>query len=298
MSKSRELPTQERLRELFDYRNGELYNKTDRVRSPKGSMSGTPISFGIQLSVDGIHHYANQLIWIWHNGNIPAGMYIHRINLNIFDSRIENLRLATRADITRSIGLPIHNTSGFKGVTHHPTSGWIAQIKVNQKRKYLGRFNTKEEAHAAYCAAADKYHGEFANYGTPRQYIRPPRKDAPPSSGQMTEGAGATGMDTMAQGANEANHSVSLTDNAPAVQAPAPVAVRAEKRQTAAVDEATGTRFCKRCNSHRGADGGTYLADSINRRYWVCQPCTDSYQAQRASSQAVGIESDAGRAQP
>lgn len=289
-----EMPTQARLRELFDYDSGELYNKIARWRSQKGKRVGGTHCTGIHLSVDGVRCYAHQLIWIWHNGAIPARMCIYRINLNVFDNRIENLRLATKADISRSSGLPIHNTSGFKGITFHPqTGGWGAQIKVYQKRKYLGRYSTKEEAHTAYCAAAVKYHGEFANFGTPRQYDRPPEKDAPPSSGQMTEGAGATDLDSMAQGANEANHSVALADNAPAVQAPA----RKEKRQTAAVDSVTGTRYCKRCNGHRKSDGGTHLSDALNRCYWVCQACTEGYHAQRASGQSDGLVSGSGRAQ-
>ena len=294
----RELPPQARLRELFDYRDGEFYNRTQRARSPKGKRVGDTHSTGIRLCVDGVWYYGHQLVWIWHNGAIPKGMCVFHKNLNVFDNHLENLRLATKADISRSSGLPIHNTSGYKGITFHPqTGGWVAQIKVNRKRKYLGRFDTKEEAHAAYCAAAVKYHGEFANFGTPRQYTRPPRKDAPPSLGKMTGGAGATDVDLMAQGANEANHSVALTDKAPAVQVPEHSDHRAAKRQTAVVEDVTGTRFCKRCAGHRRDGCGTYLRDAINRCYWVCQACTDSYHAQRASSQAAGIESDAGRAQ-
>lgn len=36
-----------------------------------------------------------------------------------------------------------------------------AQIKTYGKKKHLGYFDTAEEAHAAYCAAAEIYHREF-----------------------------------------------------------------------------------------------------------------------------------------
>jgi group I intron endonuclease len=44
-----------------------------------------------------------------------------------------------------------------KGAYFRPKEGiWVAQIRVGAKRKYLGRFVTQEEAHAAYLAAWEK----------------------------------------------------------------------------------------------------------------------------------------------
>lgn len=60
------------------------------------------------------------------------------------------------------------NLSGIKGVffdKRTKSETWIAQIYVRGKQIYLGRFRTKEEAAAAYAAAAEKYHGEYANLG-------------------------------------------------------------------------------------------------------------------------------------
>ncbi len=58
-----------------------------------------------------------------------------------------------------------HRTaSGFKGV-YKAKEKWEAKIMINRTLIYLGRFDTAEEAHASYCAAALKYHGAFANFG-------------------------------------------------------------------------------------------------------------------------------------
>ena len=59
-----------------------------------------------------------------------------------------------------------YSTSGFKGVTWHKKAGkWQAQIKINNKYKYIGLFTTKEEANSAYKQAACDLFGEFANFG-------------------------------------------------------------------------------------------------------------------------------------
>jgi hypothetical protein len=42
---------------------------------------------------------------------------------------------------------------------------WQASIQSNGSRKYLGYFDTPEQAHEAYKAAASVLHGSFANFG-------------------------------------------------------------------------------------------------------------------------------------
>ncbi len=62
-----------------------------------------------------------------------------------------------------------NNRHGLKGVAKYKKGvRWFAYIQANKKRVYLGTFATAEEAHAAYCRAADELHGEFANYGHQR----------------------------------------------------------------------------------------------------------------------------------
>lgn len=54
-----------------------------------------------------------------------------------------------------------HNTSGYLGVSKHGNK-WIAQIAVNKKYFYLGRFSRKEDAALAYNFAAQEHLGESA----------------------------------------------------------------------------------------------------------------------------------------
>lgn len=87
----------------------------------------------------------------------------HRDRVNTLDNRKCNLRVATRPQNSRNIGVPKHNTSGFKGVSWRERDDkWGANIKVNGVQRYLGSFTTRELAAAAYDTAAIELHGEFA----------------------------------------------------------------------------------------------------------------------------------------
>lgn len=96
----------------------------------------------------------------------PDGLVVDHINGNPLDNRKENLRICTRAENNRNQKKSIKNSSGLKGVSWDKHRGkWSSKICVNEKRITLGRFDSKEDAYAAYCEAANKLHQEFANYG-------------------------------------------------------------------------------------------------------------------------------------
>lgn len=107
-------------------------------------------------------------------------IYMHRLIMGLPDSRVHtdhidgdglnnrrsNLRLCTIGENNQNQGILARNTSGYKGVSWNTsTKKWLAQISCDGKNRYIGVFSSKEEAHAAYCGAASKLHGEFANYG-------------------------------------------------------------------------------------------------------------------------------------
>lgn len=95
----------------------------------------------------------------------PAGFDVDHIDGNGLNNKRENLRIATVSQNAYNSLTPKNNTSGYKGATFHNRFGrWIAKISAEGKSHHLGYFDTPEEAHAAYCEASKRLHGEFAKH--------------------------------------------------------------------------------------------------------------------------------------
>lgn len=91
------------------------------------------------------------------------GVQVDHRNGNGLDCQRQNLRIATPQQNQQNKPKTVRNTSGFKGVTRHKSTGkWQAQLTVDGRFAYLGLFTSREAAFAAYCAAARDAHGEFA----------------------------------------------------------------------------------------------------------------------------------------
>lgn len=131
-----------------------------------GKKAGVKKSTGrIELTVDNKKFRAHRVAWAIHHGTWPENEIDHK-DVNQSHNLIGNLRPATRQQNQRNLKLNRKNTSGFKGVTWFAARNkFKAQIKVRNKCLHLGLFSDPSEAHKAYCAAADQYHGDFANYG-------------------------------------------------------------------------------------------------------------------------------------
>lgn len=83
------------------------------------------------------------------------------INRNRLDNRRSNLRLCSVAQNNFN-RIKKDNTSGQKGVHFSKSCNkWMARIAANNTRHYLGVFDTKDLAIAAYKKAELIYHGEF-----------------------------------------------------------------------------------------------------------------------------------------
>jgi hypothetical protein len=117
----------------------------------------------VTISIDGRPLYLgmHRIIWALVHGALPPGQIDHK-NMDRTDNRIENLRAATSSENRRNSRFRSKNTSGFRGVSFH-CQKWRATIVVNRHQTFLGYFATREAAHAAYCLAAKKLHGEFAS---------------------------------------------------------------------------------------------------------------------------------------
>lgn len=106
--------------------------------------------------------YLHQAVWLWHHGFIPP-MLDHR-DTDTLNCRIENLRICTNAQNQYNSRRKSNNQSGFKGVAfcRGYRKPWRARIVVDKTPILLGRFNTPEEAAAAYAEGAARYAGAFA----------------------------------------------------------------------------------------------------------------------------------------
>lgn len=92
----------------------------------------------------------------------PAGVLVDHEDCNGLNCRRYNLRPATKTENNRNICTTAANSSGFKGVFWDTERGkWCAKIKVNRKPNYLGRYDDKNMAAAAYAEASARLHGAF-----------------------------------------------------------------------------------------------------------------------------------------
>lgn len=111
------------------------------------------------IRINNILFRAHRLAWLYVNGSMPS-IFIDHINGNRSDNRISNLRLATHSQNLLNTNKKSHNTSGYKGVSFYKGK-WVAECRSNHVRKYLGRFETAEEASIAYINYAKENHKEF-----------------------------------------------------------------------------------------------------------------------------------------
>lgn len=163
--------TPERLREVlyYDPETGTFTWKVSYANGCKpGKVAGRIHKGYRQICVDRRLYFAHRLAWLYQTGEWPKNQIDH-INGVSSDNRFVNLREATNPQNQRNRPQLHRNTSGFKGVTRLRSGRWQAQIGANRKKNYLGCFSTPEEAYAAYCDAAEKLHGEFANFGAFRE---------------------------------------------------------------------------------------------------------------------------------
>ena len=100
--------------------------------------------------------------------NAPKGLFVDHINHNGLDNRRENLRLCTRLQNSRNRLPSRGGTSKYKGVTRSKRrKKFMAEIRVNQKKQYLGYFDSEIEAAKAYDKKAKELFGEFAYLNFP-----------------------------------------------------------------------------------------------------------------------------------
>ena len=162
--------THARLVSLLRYEpdTGLFYWRKSRGRGHKTTniLAGTKHSSGyIYIRHRPKNYTAHRLAWYYITGHWPQDQIDH-INGDRTDNRFCNLRPATRTQNMRNIKRKRTNKSGLKGVSwSKECRKWRACIVAGGQSLHLGLFLSKEDAHAAYWAAAQKLHGDFARSG-------------------------------------------------------------------------------------------------------------------------------------
>lgn len=95
--------------------------------------------------------------------NAPSNMIVDHINRDTKDNRKENLRLVTPSQNLMNRGIESRNKSGVTGVCWAKANHkWLSYISINNKRMYLGYYDTIEDAAQVRREAEKKYFGEYS----------------------------------------------------------------------------------------------------------------------------------------
>lgn len=88
------------MKDLFEYKNGELYWKVSRGRQKAGSLAGATITDGYkQVSINKKRYLVHRIIFQMFYGYMPEfPLEIDHINRIRHDNRIENLRVLTHKE--------------------------------------------------------------------------------------------------------------------------------------------------------------------------------------------------------
>lgn len=162
--------TVDRLREVlrYDQQTGVFVWAVRPARNVfSGSIAGT-VEAGRngrmyrRINIDKRPYFAHRLAWLWVHGQWPTAEIDH-IDNDGLNNALLNLREATRSENSCNRGVSKNNKSGLKGVHWCKRKRkWRAVIGVDGRLRYLGYHPTPDQAHAAYCKAAEKFHGSFA----------------------------------------------------------------------------------------------------------------------------------------
>jgi hypothetical protein len=174
-------PAQELLQELLDYNKDtgiltwkyrdRRHFKSNRAHSIWNTRYATkevgcPNAHGrLVFSINYSLYQVSRIIWKLVYG-FDSAVDIDHKDGNPLNNRLDNLREATRSQNNANAKIRKGVASGYKGVTKERNGGkYSARVECNKKRHRIGSYDTPEEAHAAYCEAADRLHKEFARYG-------------------------------------------------------------------------------------------------------------------------------------
>lgn len=146
------------------------YPESGRFIRLKGRHRGKPVGVltkhgYIRVRIGNHRIMAHRLAFLYMTGEFPRDIVDH-INRIRNDNRWENLRLADSSENVMNSTTRKDNTSGVKGVNLNRSTGkWVVRIQNKDGRKYLGSFDSFQEACTVVKIEREKLHGIFCFEG-------------------------------------------------------------------------------------------------------------------------------------
>lgn len=164
-----QLVSHARLCELFDYDplSGLFTRKVAagaRKQFSAGSIAGNidPCSGYVRVGIDGRDYWAHRLAWFYVHAEWAPDDVDHKDRVR-HHNWISNLRAVTRAhNLQNQVAPNTASKSGIRGVHWDAARRkWRAELSVGNRNKLVGRFDSKEDAKAAYLKAKSQLHPGF-----------------------------------------------------------------------------------------------------------------------------------------
>jgi len=131
-------------------------------RNLPGSIAGTLRDDGyIRIQVEGERRYASHWAWLYMTGFLPENEVDHE-DRNRANNAWSNLRAATKSQNCANRPQSGRRASGLPRGVAVRGKKFVSQIRVRGVPRYLGIYDTPEEAHEAYAQVASLEFGEFA----------------------------------------------------------------------------------------------------------------------------------------
>jgi hypothetical protein len=152
--------TAARLRELYlyDAATGVFTRRVSIRQFKAGEVAGFRCGRGgayVAIKIDQSIYFAHRLAWLYVHGEWPA-QFIDHINGNPSDNRIANLR-----DVSNEVNAQnkrrARGGSGLMGA-YPKYRKFRSYIHVDGEQRWIGSFNTAEEANAAFIDAKRRLH--------------------------------------------------------------------------------------------------------------------------------------------
>jgi hypothetical protein len=152
---------------LFATVDARDYKRISRYKWCVLNKSGSP--YAVRRTEDGRMIYMHREIM-----RAPKGTVVDHLDHNTLNNRRCNLRVCTQAENQANAG-PRGSASGYVGVKRVGRK-WEAEINLQGKRYYLGRYEDPAEAARVRDRKAYELHGPYAYLNFPEAYEMSPRQ--------------------------------------------------------------------------------------------------------------------------